>query len=45
MEGSLNAKSSHHHCERSWPQPPPEVAAQMEAHGVLPPITLYIEAP
>ncbi len=24
--------------------PPPEVAAQMEAHGVLPPVTVYIEA-
>jgi hypothetical protein len=24
--------------------PPPEVAAQMEAHGVLPPVTAYIEA-
>ena len=24
--------------------PPPEAAAQMEAHGVLPPITAYIEA-
>jgi hypothetical protein len=23
--------------------PPPEVAAQMEAHGVLPPITAYLE--
>jgi hypothetical protein len=23
--------------------PPPEVAAQMEAHGVLPPITAYVE--
>ncbi len=23
--------------------PPPEVAAQMEAHGVLPPLTVYIE--
>jgi hypothetical protein len=23
--------------------PPPEVAAQMEAHGVLPPLTAYIE--
>jgi hypothetical protein len=23
--------------------PPPEVAAQMEAHGVVPPITAYIE--
>jgi hypothetical protein len=25
--------------------PPPEVAAQMEAHGVIPPLTAYIEAP
>jgi hypothetical protein len=25
--------------------PPPEVAAQMEAHGVIPPFTAYIEAP
>jgi hypothetical protein len=25
--------------------PPPEVAAQMEAHGVVPPFTAYIEAP
>ena len=24
--------------------PPPEAAAQAEAHGVLPPITVYIEA-
>jgi len=24
--------------------PPPEVAAQMEAHGVLPPITAYVES-
>jgi hypothetical protein len=24
--------------------PPPEVAANMEAHGVIPPITAYIEA-
>jgi hypothetical protein len=24
--------------------PPPEVAAAMEAHGVIPPITAYIEA-
>jgi len=24
--------------------PPPEVAASMEAHGVVPPITAYIEA-
>jgi hypothetical protein len=24
--------------------PPPEVAAQMEAHGVLPPITAYLES-
>jgi len=23
--------------------PPPELAAQMESHGVLPPITLYVE--
>jgi len=23
--------------------PPPDVAAQMEAHGVLPPLTVYIE--
>lgn len=23
--------------------PPPEVAAQMEAHGVLPPLTVYVE--
>ena len=23
--------------------PPPDVAAQMEAHGVLPPLTAYIE--
>ncbi len=23
--------------------PPPEVAAQMEAHGVVPPLTVYIE--
>jgi hypothetical protein len=23
--------------------PPPDVAAQMEAHGVLPPITAYLE--
>ena len=23
--------------------PPPEIAAQMESHGVLPPITAYIE--
>ena len=25
----------------AWP--PPEVAAQMESHGVRPPITVYIE--
>ncbi len=25
--------------------PSPEVAAQMEAHGVIPPFTAYIEAP
>lgn len=25
--------------------PPPEMAAQMEAHGVVPPFTAYIEAP
>lgn len=25
--------------------PPPEIAAQMEAHGVIPPLTAYIEAP
>lgn len=25
--------------------PPPEVAAQMEAHGVIPPLTAYVEAP
>jgi hypothetical protein len=25
--------------------PPPEIAAQMEAHGVIPPFTAYIEAP
>jgi hypothetical protein len=25
--------------------PSPEVAAQMEAHGVVPPFTAYIEAP
>ncbi len=25
--------------------PSPEVAAQMEAHGVIPPLTAYIEAP
>ena len=25
--------------------PPPETAAQMEAHGVIPPLTAYIEAP
>ncbi len=24
--------------------PPPDVAAQMEAHGVIPPVTAYIEA-
>jgi hypothetical protein len=24
--------------------PPPEVAAAMEAHGVVPPITAYVEA-
>jgi hypothetical protein len=24
--------------------PPPEVAAKMEEHGVIPPLTLYIEA-
>jgi hypothetical protein len=24
--------------------PPPEAAAQMEAHGVLPPVAAYIEA-
>jgi hypothetical protein len=24
--------------------PPPEVAAKMEEHGVVPPITAYIEA-
>lgn len=24
--------------------PPPEVLAQMEAHGVVPPVTAYIEA-
>jgi hypothetical protein len=24
--------------------PPPEVAAQMEEHGVIPPLTVYIEA-
>ncbi len=24
--------------------PPPEVAAQMEEHGVVPPITVYVEA-
>jgi hypothetical protein len=23
--------------------PPPEVTAQMEAHGVLPPLTVYVE--
>ena len=23
--------------------PPPEIAAQMEAHGVLPPLTAYLE--
>ena len=23
--------------------PPPEVAAQMEAHGVVPPLTVYLE--
>jgi hypothetical protein len=23
--------------------PPPEVAAQMEAHGVVPPLTVYVE--
>lgn len=25
--------------------PPPEILAQMEAHGVVPPLTTYIEAP
>ena len=25
--------------------PPPEIAAQMEAHGVIPPFTAYVEAP
>ncbi|HXV33997.1 MAG TPA: hypothetical protein VD769_08305 [Gaiellaceae bacterium] len=25
--------------------PPPETAALMEAHGVVPPLTTYIEAP
>ena len=25
--------------------PPPELATQMEAHGVIPPFTAYIEAP
>lgn len=25
--------------------PPPEIAALMEAHGVVPPFTAYIEAP
>lgn len=25
--------------------PPAEIAAQMEAHGVIPPFTAYIEAP
>jgi len=24
--------------------PPPEVAAQMDAHGVLPPLTVYVES-
>lgn len=24
--------------------PPPEIAARMESHGVIPPITLYVEA-
>ena len=24
--------------------PPPEVAAQMEEHGVIPPLTVYVEA-
>ncbi len=24
--------------------PPPELAAQMESHGVIPPVTLYVEA-
>lgn len=24
--------------------PPPEVAAQMEVHGVIPPLTVYVEA-
>jgi hypothetical protein len=23
--------------------PPPEVATQMEAHGVVPPLTVYVE--
>ena len=25
--------------------PPPEIAALMEAHGVIPPFTAYVEAP
>ena len=24
--------------------PPPEIAAHMESHGVIPPVTLYVEA-
>lgn len=24
--------------------PPPEIAAQMESHGVIPPVTVYVEA-
>jgi hypothetical protein len=24
--------------------PPPEIAARMESHGVIPPVTLYVEA-
>ena len=28
----------------SMASPPPEAAALMETHGVVPPITLYIEA-
>ena len=30
--------------EAMMASPPPEVAARMESHGVVPPITAYIEA-
>jgi hypothetical protein len=31
--------------EAMMTSPPPEVAAEMQKHGVIPPITAYVEAP